>query len=113
MRQTFPRPRVNDLAEAVLTELAGLCNESELADQSVAITIGSRGVANIDQIARYIVSYFKRCNARPFIVPAMGSHGGATAEGQEAVLARFGITEETVGCPIRSSMDVVEGLSGS
>lgn len=73
----------------------------------IAITAGSRGVANVDVITKAIVDFCKEKGAKPFIIPAMGSHGGATPEGQLEVLAGFNITEETMGCPIRSSMETV------
>ena len=73
----------------------------------IAITAGSRGVANVDVITKAIVDFCKEKGAKPFIVPAMGSHGGATPEGQLELLAGFNITEETMGCPIRSSMETV------
>ncbi len=73
----------------------------------IAITAGSRGVANVDVITKAIVDFCKEKGAKPFIVPAMGSHGGATPEGQLEVLAGFNITEKTMGCPIRSSMETV------
>ncbi len=74
---------------------------------SVAIATGSRSIARLPEIVRGLVSDLRDVGARPFIVPAMGSHGGATADGQVAVLAGLGITEATVGAPIVSSMDVV------
>ncbi len=74
----------------------------------VAVTAGSRGIANIPLILASVVAVLKEAGTSPFIVPAMGSHGGATAEGQRAVLTSYGITEETVGCPILSSMETVE-----
>jgi hypothetical protein len=73
---------------------------------TVAITVGSRGIANIAVIVRAVADSLKTFGAAPFIVPAMGSHGGATAEGQTAVLAGYGVTEEAMGVPIRSSMAV-------
>ncbi|HEX5414238.1 MAG TPA: lactate racemase domain-containing protein [Chloroflexota bacterium] len=76
--------------------------------QSIAVAIGSRGVANIARIARATAEGLRRLGGEPFIVPAMGSHGGATAEGQVEVLASLGVTEAFVGCPIRSSMEVVQ-----
>lgn len=84
----------------------------EIADtiqpgMSIAITAGSRGVANVDTITRAIVDFCKERGAEPFIVPAMGSHGGATAEGQAQLLEGYGITAETMGCPVRSSMETV------
>ena len=74
----------------------------------IAVTAGSRGIRNVDAITKAIIDNVKKRGARPFIVPAMGSHGGATAEGQREVLKSFNITEETMGCEIRSSMEVVE-----
>lgn len=73
----------------------------------VAITAGSRGIRNVDEITRSVVAFVKSRGATPFIVPAMGSHGGATAEGQKEMLAGYGITEEAMGCEIRSSMETV------
>ena len=73
----------------------------------IAITAGSRGIRNVDEITRSVVAFVKSRRAEPFIVPAMGSHGGATAEGQKEMLAGYGITEEHMGCPIRSSMETV------
>lgn len=75
---------------------------------NIAITAGSRGIRNVGIITKAVVDAVKRRGANPFIVPAMGSHGGATAEGQKEMLAGFGITEEAMGCPIVSSMEVVE-----
>ena len=74
----------------------------------VAVTCGSRGVANIAIITKAIVDFVKECGAEPFVVPAMGSHGGATAEGQIGILTGYGVTEEFLGCPILSSMEVVQ-----
>lgn len=73
----------------------------------VAITAGSRGVANIAVIIKETVDQVKKLGGAPFIIPAMGSHGGATAEGQLAVLESYSITEKTMGCPIKSSMETV------
>ena len=74
----------------------------------MAVGAGSRGIANIDVIVRATVDWLKALGARPFVFPAMGSHGGATAEGQRSVLAHYGITEATMGCEVRASMDVVQ-----
>jgi hypothetical protein len=78
------------------------------AGMRIAIGIGSRGVAGIPTLARVTVEEIRKRQGLPFVVPAMGSHGGATAEGQRDVLASLGVTEETIGCEIRSSMEVVE-----
>lgn len=72
----------------------------------IAITAGSRGIANVALVTKTIADYVKSRGAEPFVVPAMGSHGGATAEGQKDVLESYGITESYLGCPILSSMEV-------
>lgn len=109
IRQKFARPTLENIEAAVTQGLtnAGL-PEQIRPGQTVAITSGSRGVANIAKITRHCVDFCKQLGALPYIVPAMGSHGGATAEGQAAVLARYGITPESMGCEIRSSMEVIE-----
>ncbi len=109
IRQHFDAPRVDDIAGTVRDEIAKINPSSVIKPgQTVAITAGSRGVANIDTIIKTIVEEMKAIGAVPYIVPAMGSHGGGTAEGQTQVLAGYGITEGTMGCPIKSSMDVVQ-----
>src|SRR5439155_1394589 len=75
---------------------------------TVAIGVGSRGITNLALVVRTLVGVLKEAGARPFIVPAMGSHGGATVEGQRAILAGYGITEDGVGAPIRPSMETVD-----
>ena len=108
VRQTFERPRVDDIAAEVGSQLATLSlGDRVRAGQSVAITAGSRGIANIDLVTKAIVQHFQGLGAEPFIVPAMGSHGGGTAEGQREIIEGYGITEEFCGCPIRSSMETV------
>ncbi|MDR7866699.1 MAG: lactate racemase domain-containing protein [Sporomusaceae bacterium] len=109
VRQAFPAPRLTDVAGTLRRELA----REEISRRvrpgmKVAVAVGSRGVADIPTLARVTVEELKRLGAEPFIVPAMGSHGGATAEGQRDVLANLGVTEESAGCPIMSSMAVVE-----
>lgn len=105
VRQSFPRPRVDDIAGTVAAQL-GQCITQELTGASVAVTVGSRGIAGVATITKACVDFLKQREAHPFLVPAMGSHGGATAEGQADVLARFNITEASMGCPLRSSMEV-------
>jgi hypothetical protein len=108
VRQKFERPRVEDPAGETRGQLETLrLAERIKPGQRVAITAGSRGVANIKTITKAIVDHLKSLRAEPFVVPAMGSHGGGTAEGQRDVLASYGITEEFCGCPIRSSMETV------
>src|SRR5579871_4981364 len=108
VRQQFERPRVSDLAAAVIAALEPLSLERRIRPgQTVALTAGSRGIANIPVILKSTADFLKRLGARPFLVPAMGSHGGATAEGQRHLIESYGITEEFVGAPVRSSMEVV------
>ncbi len=108
-RLHFPAPEVTDLAEAVNEALrTGGILDQVRPGMRVAVGIGSRGVARIPELARAVVEAVRRAGAQPFIVPAMGSHGGATAEGQRQVLADLGVTEASVGAPIVASMDVVE-----
>ncbi len=108
VRQILPRPRIDDVAAAVRSELKDSVLSNTLrSGMSVAISCGSRGITNIPLIMREIAAFCKSRGAEPFIVPAMGSHGGATAQGQTEVLANLGVTEEFCGCPIRSSMETV------
>ena len=107
VRQTFPRPRVADIPKAV-TETLGAAALRVKPGDTVAVGAGSRGIANIDVIVGATVRWLKDLGARPFVFPAMGSHGGGTAEGQLSVLEHYGITEATMGCPVRATMDVVQ-----
>jgi hypothetical protein len=108
LRQKFDAPQVTDIPGEVERQLAGLrLKETIRPGQSVAITAGSRGISNIRVITKAVVDHVKSLEAKPFIVPAMGSHGGGTAEGQLEVLRSYGIAEHYCGCPIRSSMETV------
>lgn len=109
LRQRFDATCIEDVAVETQRQLAGLnLSEKVRAGQSVAITAGSRGIANIAEITRAIVNHFKRLGAKPFIIPAMGSHGGGTADGQRQVIESYGMTESFLGCPIRSSVETIE-----
>ncbi|NVM43364.1 MAG: DUF2088 domain-containing protein [Candidatus Lokiarchaeota archaeon] len=77
-------------------------------NDTIAITAGSRGINKLSTMLRTLVEYLKELNTSPFIIPAMGSHGGGTTKGQLQILTDYGITEEAVGCPIKASMDVVK-----
>lgn len=108
VRQTFEAPRVLDVAAEVERQLAGLELQRQLQPgQTVAVTAGSRGIANIALIIRAICQHVRRLGGEPFIVPAMGSHGGGTADGQRKVIESYGVTEQFCGCPIRASMETV------
>src|SRR5712664_3359800 len=107
VRPTFPRPRVADIPRAVAATLGEAALRIRRGD-TVAVGAGSRGIANIGAIVGAAVRWLRDLGARPFVFPAMGSHGGGTAEGQLSVLEHYGITEATMGCPIRATMDVVQ-----
>jgi hypothetical protein len=109
LRQKFDRTAVQDIPGTVKAELKRLSLEKRVKPgQRVAITAGSRGVANIAVILKAAVEHLKSLGAQPFIFPAMGSHGGATAEGQAALLAHYNVTEAFTGAPVLSSMEAVE-----
>ena len=106
--QKFDATRVSDVPGEVHAQLAGLKLVNKVrAGQTVAITAGSRGIAHIGQIIRAAVDHVKSLGATPFIVPAMGSHGGGTAAGQTQILEHYGITPEKMGCELRASMETV------
>lgn len=108
LRQTFQSPRLDDVTGTVERELSRLrLSERVLPGQTVAITAGSRGIANIALIIRTAVQHFQTLGAVPFIVPAMGSHGGGTVDGQVKVLREYGITPEAMGCEIHATMETV------
>ena len=107
VRQTFCSAVLNDPAAHLLRGLEENCAPIRPGDR-IAITCGSRGIDQYVTLVRTVVDFVRAKGGEPFLVPSMGSHGGATAAGQAEVLHRFGITEETVGAPIVSSMDVVQ-----
>jgi len=108
VRQHFPDRALKDVRGETLRQLAAAPFASRVRPGArIAIGVGSRGIANIATLTRASVDFWKSKGAHPFIFPAMGSHGGATVEGQSDVLAHFGIHEATMECPIVSSMDVV------
>jgi hypothetical protein len=109
VKQKFFAPQLEDVGAEVRKTL----NETNVLTKiregdSVAIAVGSRGLAELPVLVRETVKEIKRAGGQPFIVPAMGSHGGATDEGQIDVLQQLGVTEEAVGAPIKSSMEVVK-----
>jgi hypothetical protein len=109
IRQRFVGPVVPDIPAAVAAELTRIDVAALIKPGStVALTAGSRGVANIATIIKATADYLKSLGAKPFIIPAMGSHGGGTAAGQLDVLRHYGISEETMGVPLRATMEVVQ-----
>ncbi len=107
VRQKFEAPRVADVAAATRDALEPL-RDRVRAGMSVAITAGSRGIHDKPAVVRATGEWLRSLGAVPFVVPAMGSHGGATAEGQVEMLRSLGVTEETMGMPVRATMDTVE-----
>ena len=106
IRQKFPGPEIKDVAAEIKQLVARDGRMKEIKKGSrIAITAGSRGIHSIDKIIGAVVKELQALGAQPFIVPAMGSHGGATAEGQRKVLAEYGITDGTMGVPVQSSME--------
>lgn len=107
IRQPFDRARLDDPRAALRAQLRAL-DDRVTRGARIAIAAGSRGIDNLAMVVRELSDYVKARGAHPFVVPAMGSHGGATAEGQADILKSYGVSEQAIGVPIRSSMDVVE-----
>ncbi|HUV08603.1 MAG TPA: DUF2088 domain-containing protein [Spirochaetia bacterium] len=107
IRQSFSRRKVDDVNKAVSREIEASGIQWQ-RNARIAVAVGSRGIADILSIVKSVVREVEARGASPFVIPAMGSHGGATPEGQRRVLAAYGITEKTLGVSIRSSMEVVE-----
>lgn len=109
VRQIFTAPTVEDIPAAVHEEIARLdLGPKVKPGESVAISVGSRGIANIALIIKSLVEELKGLGLEPFLVPAMGSHGGGIAEAQQAIIEGYGVTEEYTGAPIKASMETVQ-----
>jgi hypothetical protein len=107
-RQNFPCKTVGDVRTAVSEALAACPAYAAIEPgMRLAITVGSRGLSSLPILVRALADALREKGADPFVIPAMGSHGGGTAQGQREMLAALGVTEESVGCPIHSSMEVV------
>jgi hypothetical protein len=111
IRQRFERHALPDPLAAVREQLSRL-DRLIAPGANIAIAVGSRGIDNLQSIAREVVAYTKKRGAHPFLVPAMGSHGGATAEGQTEVLSSYGVSDLTVGAPVRATMETIELPNG-
>src|ERR1700722_13715398 len=108
VHQKFPDRRIADVTAEVRSQLAASNFAARLKPGArIAICVGSRGIHNIASIVRSAVRYWKDAGMQPFLFPAMGSHGAATAAGQANVLAHYGITEASMGCPLVSQLEVV------
>jgi len=107
IRQRWEQPDITDIEGAAHRALCESRAPDQIgAGQTIAITAGSRGIKTMPRVLRALVDAVKARGARPFIFPAMGSHGGGTAQGQREMLAGLGVSEETMGCPVRASMEV-------
>lgn len=109
VKQKFPNDKIKE--EDLPKIIQNFLNKDQFKEKikpgmRIAITAGSRGVANVALTTRCIADFVKSRGGHPFVVPAMGSHGGATAEGQREILAGYGVVEENIGCPVVSSMEV-------
>jgi hypothetical protein len=109
VKVNFDNKKIDDLGTTLLEKLQHVHIQKKVQPgMEIAIAVGSRGLDRLVEITAVTVQFLKDLGATPFIVPSMGSHGGATAEGQREVLAHLGVTEKSVGCEIRSSMEVVK-----
>ena len=107
VRQHFPSAALPDPLQTLRQAWAGAALQVSPGAR-IAVAAGSRGIANVAAFTRTVVDLLREAGARPFVLPAMGSHGGATAEGQIGVLASYGITPQSMGCPVESTMEVVQ-----
>src|SRR4029453_12245691 len=105
VRQEFPVSPSIEIRGTIERELLKFASRFKPGHR-VGVAVGSRGISNLPSIVAEIVDVLKASGVQPFIVPAMGSHGGATAEGQTALLAEYGVTEDRLQVPIRAGMDV-------
>ena len=109
IKQKYDAGKIDDIPGWIRSRMeSNLRNHSQYKGKRICITAGSRGIPDLDVIIRTVVAKLKEWGAEPFVIPAMGSHGGGTAEGQRELIAGYNITEESVGAPIFSSMEVVE-----
>ncbi len=109
IHQKFDNKKINNVAEVISNEFKRIqLDQKIIPGMTIGITVGSRGIDNLQLIIKSIISEVKKSKGIPFIVTAMGSHGGATAEGQKDILANYGITEESMGVPIKASMETLE-----
>ncbi len=109
VRQIYDAAKIDDLAAWTKKEMqANVLNKEMYKDKRICITVGSRGIPHLDLIVKTVVDQLKAWGAKPFVIPAMGSHGGGIAEGQTELIGGYNITEESMGAPILSSMEVVQ-----
>jgi len=104
VRQRLPPDRIEDVQRDIQRKLIGHGLRDKIkAGQRIAITAGSRGIGGLNELLSGISTAVRECGGEPFIIPAMGSHGGATAQGQAEILSRLGVNEDTAGAPVRAT----------
>lgn len=108
IHQSFDKQKIDDVCGTLRSELEKLPNHDSYQGKSIAISVGSRDIPELDGMVKTMCDVLKEWGAKPFIVPAMGSHANAVAEGQTEMIAGYGVTEEAMGVPIKSSMEVVQ-----
>lgn len=109
IKEKYEDDKIEDIKAHLSQELDALEIDKEaLKGKSIAITVGSRGIPSLPLMIRTICDKLKDWGAEPFIIPAMGSHGGGTVEGNVQILKDYGITEESMNVPIKASMEVVQ-----
>ena len=108
IRQIYDKTAISDIPAHIRAQMNNISDHESFRGKKLCITVGSRGIPDLDVIVKTMADILKEWGAAPFIVPAMGSHGGATAEGQRDILATYNITEPSMGIPVKSSMDVVQ-----
>jgi hypothetical protein len=108
IRQAFERTVIDDPCGAVRRDMLAKLTPSDFAGKSIALTVGSRRIAELPGVVKTVADQLKLWGAQPFIVPSMGSHGGAVAAGQQRIVESYGFTEQAMGVPIRASMEVVQ-----
>ena len=109
IRQTYENDKIEDIKSHLINEMENVKIDREwIKGKSIAITVGSRGIPDNALMVRTICDTLKKWGAEPFIVPAMGSHGGGTVEGNLEIINGYGVTEEAMGVPIKASMEVVK-----
>ena len=108
IHQSYDPQKIAHVREHLTAQLDRLPDHDSYRGKSICITVGSRGIPELDTMVRTMCDVLKEWGAEPFIIPAMGSHGGATAEGQLEMIAGYNITQETMGVPVRATMEVVQ-----
>lgn len=110
VKQSFEKKHLekSEIKNKIFLELNKLNIQNNLKNKSIAVTCGSRGIANINIITKSVCEFIENNGGNPFVIPAMGSHGGATAKGQKNILEKLGVTEEYLGFPIKATMKTVK-----